>query len=169
MRRHSGTVARARQVRGVRHCKSPAALNVPRVYVGAVERRFGCFCSPALICPDRSTGPDFCTGQLFLLSLRELVRRVARSAHVQRGRIVSFVLREQVRLFARVFHGQVFRSAGQVVFPCAKTWENVRSCALLPMSNTGKSCPFCPRLPTVCPYFMGNFFPQHFRGVIPEN
>ena len=49
-----------------------------------------------------------CTGQLFLLSLRELVRRVANSAHVQRGRIVSFVLRELVRLFARVFHGQLF-------------------------------------------------------------
>ena len=108
---HSGTVARARQACGVRHCQSLAALNAPGVYVGAAERRFGRFCSPALVYPDRSTGPDFCTGQLFLLSLRELGRRVARSAHVQRGRIVSVVLREQVRLFARVFNGQLFRSA----------------------------------------------------------
>ena len=59
MRRHSGTVARARQVRGVRHCKSLAALNVPRVYVGAVRQRFGRTHGPALVCPDRSTGPDF--------------------------------------------------------------------------------------------------------------
>lgn len=169
MRRHSGTVARARQVRGVRHCKSLAALNVPRVYVGAAERRSGRFCSPALVCPDRSTGPDFCPWQLFSLSLRELVRTVASSAHVQRGRIVSVVLREQVRLFARVFHGQVFRLSGRGVFSCARKWETVRSCALLPMLDTGKICPFCPRLPTVCPYFMGNFFLSTFRGVNPEN
>lgn len=61
-RRHSGTVARARQARGVRHCQSFMALHALKVYVGAAERRFGRFCSPALVCPDRSTGPDFARG-----------------------------------------------------------------------------------------------------------
>ena len=138
----------------------------PSLWFKAGDRPSGRFRSAALVAEPLA---ETCTGQLFLLSLRELVRRVARSAHGQRGRIVSFVLRELVRLFARVFHGQVFRSSGRGVFSCARKWETVRSCALLPMLNTGKSCPFCPRLPTVCPYFVGNFFLSTFRGVNPEN
>ena len=164
MRRHSGTVARARQVRGVRHCKSLAALNAPRVYVGAVRQRFGRTHGPALVCPDRSTGPDFCTGQLFLLSLRELVRRVARSAHVQRGQLVSFVLREQVRLFARVFHGQVFRSSGRGVNSCAKNVRERRKVCPFAHAQHGQKLPILPTFAHGLPIFHGQLFSLDIPG-----
>ena len=83
----------------------PATLNAPEVYVGAAERRFGRFCSPALVYPDRSTGPDF-LGQIVLLVLRDNVRLFVPFAHGQPGQTVLLVLRDNVRLFVPAFLGQ---------------------------------------------------------------
>ena len=69
----------------------PAALHAPEVYVGAVRQRFGRPHGPALVYPDRSTGPDF-LGHIVLLVLRDNVRLFVPFAHGQPGQIVSFVL-----------------------------------------------------------------------------
>ena len=105
-----------------------------------------------------------CTGQLFLLSLREQARRVARSAHVQRGQTVSFVLREQVRLFARVFHGQLFRSSGRGEFLCAKKAGKREKLRPFAHARHGQNLPILPTFAHGLPKFHGQLFSLDIPG-----
>lgn len=92
------------------------------------------------------------------------MRRVAHSARVQRGQLVSFVLRELVRLFARVFHGQVFRLSGRGVNSCAKKAGRREKLCPFAHAQHGQKLPILPTFAHGLPIFRGQLFSLDIPG-----
>lgn len=142
----------------------PAALNAPEVYVGAVRQRFGRPHGPALVCPDRSTGPDFLPGATLLtFSQRTSEKSCPFCPCATRANCLSCSQRTS-KTFCPRFSWATFQRGQSVdFFMCEKVGERRKVCPFAHAQH-GQICPRLPMVAHGLPIFHGQLFSSTLSG-----